>query len=370
LKTRVTYIVSNVNKALAFEWIVRFIDKEQFELHFILMNPGDSDLEKFLRDNGIKTDRVVYNGKKDIFRSIIRISRLLRENKSTVVHTHLFDANIAGLTAAKLAGIKKRIHTRHHSSYHHLYHPQAIRYDRYINRLSTDIIAISGVVKDLLIEKEQVPEKKIHLIHHGFLLEEFEEAGKKENPLAAKYNPGNAHPVIGVISRFTEWKGIQYIIPAFRQLLVTYPDALLIMANAKGEYENELRKLLSGIPEKNYLMIPFENQVAQLYRLFDVFVHVPVTPDVEAFGQTYVEALASDIPSVFTLSGIAHEFIRDGHNAVVVKHQSSEEIHAAMLKILHNSAFASRLISNGKIDVNNSFGLAKMMLSLELLYHG
>ena len=41
---------------------------------------------------------------------------LLLKIKPHTVHTHLFDANLSGLMAAKLLGIKKRIYTRHHST--------------------------------------------------------------------------------------------------------------------------------------------------------------------------------------------------------------------------------------------------------------
>lgn len=369
MKTNITYIISNVNKALAFEWISTYLNKNDFDLSFILLNPGNSELEFFLNRNNIRTERIKYTGKKDILKCIFKTYLFLKNNNTTIVHTHLFDANIIGLTAAKMAGVPKRIHTRHHSNYHHLYHPKAVKYDKYINRVSTDIVAISSVVKDLLTKIEKVPSQKVTLIHHGFLLNDFNKTiPKSENKLNQKYNPTNAHPVVGIISRYTEWKGIQYAIPAFKKLLKDHPNALLILANANGDYKTEIQKALESIPKQNYIEIPFEYDVANLYKLFDIFVHVPITSEIEAFGQTYVEALASGIPSVFTLSGIAKEFIVNQHNAFVVSHKNSEEIYQSIVKILSNQNISKKLIINGKEDVNKLFGLDKMILSLESLY--
>lgn len=369
MKTNITYIISNVNKALAFEWISTYLNKNEFNLNFILLNPGDSELEVFLKHNKIKVDRIKYTGKKDVLKCIFKTYLLLKTNKTNIVHTHLFDANIIGLTAAKMAGIPKRIHTRHHSNYHHLYHPKAIKYDNYINRISTDIVAISSVVKNLLIKIEKVPNQKVTLIHHGFLLNDFtKKISKSENKLSQKYNPQNAYPVVGIISRYTEWKGIQYAIPAFKRLLNDYPNALLILANANGDYKTEIQKALASIPKQNYIEIPFEYDVASLYKLFDVFVHVPITSEIEAFGQTYVEALASGIPSVFTLSGIANEFIVNQHNALVVPHKNTEEIYLSLAKLIANPNICNKLVINGKEDTNKLFGLDKMILSLESLY--
>src|SRR5256885_4070776 len=42
-------------------------------------------------------------------------------------------------------------------------------------------------------------------------------------------------------------------------------------------------------------------------KLLDVFVHAPIAPQVEAFGQVYVEAMAAGVPSVITRAGIRSE---------------------------------------------------------------
>jgi glycosyltransferase involved in cell wall biosynthesis len=366
---KITYIISNINKSLAFEWISIYLNKDKFDLNFILLNRSDSDLEFFLKSNNIKVNRIYYKSKRDIPKAIIKTITILKKQKTTIVHTHLFDANMVGLTAAWLMGIKKRIHTRHHSNFHHVYYPKAIKYDKIVNRLSTDIIAISEIVKNILINKENVPTKKVHLIHHGFQLNDFGEVRESTiSKLRKKYILTNSTPVIGVISRFTEWKGIQFIIPAFEKLLKNYPHALLILANANGDYKNEIEKLLHIVPEQNYIKIPFEADIFSLYKLFDVFIHVPITNEVEAFGQTYVESLAAGVPSIFTLSGIANEFIKDRQNALVVPHQNAEAIYNAINELLDNKALTAELVSNGKKDVLFKFNLNKMILSLELLY--
>lgn len=371
MKTNITYIISNINKSLSFEWIAGCLDKAAFNLNFILLNKGDSELENFLKKNSIPVDRIYYTSKKNIPKAIITTFNILKKHNTSIVHTHLFDANIIGLTAAWFAGVPKRIHTRHHSDYHHICYPKAVKYDKLVNYLSTDIIAISEVVKNILITKEHVSPNKIELIHHGFQLENFTNVSAESlKQLSVLYNPNHYHPVIGVISRYTEWKGIQYIIPAFKKLLKTKPSAILILANANGDYKNEINTLLSNIPKKNYIEIPFENDICSLYKLFDVFIHVPITPEAEAFGQTYVEALAAGIPSIFTLSGVANEFIEDRKNAIIVPYMDSEAIYNAATELIENKTLCAFLKDNGEKDIRQKFTLDKMILSLEQLYAG
>lgn len=369
MKTNVTYIVSYINKALAFEWVAEYLDKEKFNLHFILLNNTNSDLERFLISKNIGFNRINYNGKKDIISSIFKTIQILKKTKTEVVHTHLFDANIVGLTAAKICGIKKRIHTRHHSNYHHVYFPKAIKYDRFVNYLSSNIVAITQVVKQILIEKEGVNEKKIDLIHHGFKLDAFNSKNTNAiNLLKQKYNPNNQSPVIGVISRYTEWKGIQYIIPAFKLLLEKFPNALLVLANADGDYKTIIKKSLENIPQKNYIEIPFEKDIFSLYHVFDMFVHVPISKEMEAFGQIYVEALTAGIPSIFTLSGIANEFVIDKKNALVVDYKNSQQIYESVVELIENKEQTLKMIENGKKSVQELFNLALFISKLEKLY--
>lgn len=334
-----------------------------------MLNKNNSDLENFLITKKIKYSRIKFSSKKDIPFAILKSIFFLKKNKIKVVHCHLFEATIVGLIASIFIRIKKRIYTRHHSDYHHLYHPRAIKYDKFINYLATDIVAISQVVKDVLIKLEKVSESKIHLIYHGFKLVDFNNCTEVSiEEVRQKYNSQKLYPVIGVISRQTEWKGIQFIIPAFQKLLNKYPNALLVLANATGDYKKEIQSLLKLVPKKNYVEIEFENDIFSLYQLFDVFTHVPISTSVEAFGQTYVEALASAVPSIFTLSGIANEFIVDRENALVVPYQNSDAIYNAIIELLSNTELRIKISSIGKQDVHKLFQLNKMIEKLECLY--
>lgn len=333
------------------------------------MNSGNSPMEDFLRAHKVPVKRITYRGKKDIPKAFLQILYHFRHFKTDIAHGHSFDATVAGLPAAKLAGIKMRIYTRHHSDLHHTYHPSGKKYDRLNNRVATHIVAISQMVKNILTNMEHVPDHKITLIPHGFKLEEFDNVDAVAvERLRQKYNPIGKRPVIGVIARQTEWKGVQHIIPAFEKLLKKYPEALLILANASGDYKQHINHLLSKIPSQNYKEIVFENELFPLYKLFDVFVHVPISPLVEAYGQTYVEALAAGVPSVFTLSGIAQDFVVHKHNALVVNFNDSDEIYDAVLELLENNALKNSIIENGKQVVWNRFQFNSMIQAIEKLY--
>ena len=369
-RQKVTFIISQIDKAIGFEWIVENLDQSRFDLSFILLNEKPSYLAKFLAEKGIAVHELAFSGRKqDLPRLLWKVIGLLRREKPDAIHTHMYIADLVGQFAGKLLGIKKRIYTRHSSNESRKYHKKQ-RIDRIVNSLSTHVIAISENVKNILHAEEGVPLERIRLIHHGFRLERFENIPRAEiEELSAKYNPQNKAPVIGVVARYSHWKGIQHAIAAFKKLLEDYPNAILLLANAKkGDYKDEIAALLSKLPGDSYYEIVFEHNLFALYQLFDVYVHLPIDAELEAFGQTYVEALAAGIPSVFTNSGVAREFIRDGENALTVDFQNSEQAYEAILKLLRDEELRQKLAETGKTDVKKMFTLEIMIAKMEKLY--
>lgn len=366
-KTKVTYIISDIDKALAFEWVAIHLDKSKIHLEFILLNPGSSQLETFIMDNGIATRRITIKGKKSYISAFFQLLYHFLTKRPHAIHCHLRDAELLGITAARLSGIKKRIYTRHSSTYNHIYHPKGVKIDKFINKLSTSIIAISANVKKVLTDMENVPNDKIELIHHGFDLKIFEESGRTEI-IRKKYGIPKGKLIIGIIARYTWWKGYKYSIPAIARFIKKNPETHLLIANANGNDAIAINDLITRlIPKEKVTQIQFEKDLPSLYKLFNVYVHVPFDPEVEAFGQTYVEALASGVPSIFTLSGIANEFIKDRYNALVVPFKNEDSIYDALVELTNSEELQNELMKNGKKSIQD-FSLESFMQKLTHLY--
>ena len=78
---KVTYIVSNIDKALSFEWIAKYLDKDLFLLSFILLNNDTSELGSFLEKNKFETYRLKCSGKKSWPKASYQTYRLLKKIK-------------------------------------------------------------------------------------------------------------------------------------------------------------------------------------------------------------------------------------------------------------------------------------------------
>lgn len=367
---KLCYIISDIDKAVYFEETALSLRQQGIEPDFVLINCKNGSLASFLHESKFNVFALEAPGLLRSWPQIQKVKRFLKEQKTTIVHCHLADANWIGLWAAKLAGVQKRIYTRHSGE------PLQITWkekliDKIQNRLATKIIAITQMI-DNLLTRQGVPSSKRQIIHHGFHLELFQNPNHVVvDTLKKKYNLRNHFPIVGVNARWLELKGIQYIFPAFKQLLITHPKSkiLLFGGNRSGDYFEELNKLTQEIPKENLLTVSFENDVYSLYHLFDVYIHVPINPTCEAFGQTYVEALAAGIPSIFTLSGVACEFIEHEKNALVVPFKNSSAIYESMIQLLENSELRNHIIQQGKQDVQELFSFNQYISNLVELYN-
>lgn len=368
MKKKLCYIVSDIDTSHLVDANIRFLDPEKYEITAVFTGKKVPKLFETLEADGFAVKFYKSRGKIDLPALTFKLVKLFGEIEPDIVHTHLFHATAAGLTAARFKNVRQRVHTRHHSVEAHFYHPHAVYYDRYFNRISTDIVAITDLVAEILIGWEKVAPEKVVVVKHGFDWKYFDEARRSSNDLKEKYDLTGAYPVVGVISRHIHWKGIQYTIPAFKKLLEKYPNAKLVLANASGSYKPEIMKLLAEIPAERYRLIEFERNVFELYKTFDAFVHVPIGKNYEAFGQIYVEALAMGVPSIFTLSGVASDFVRDKFNALVVPFEDSTAIYESLLQILEDAELRKTLIENGAASVKENFHISRMIAGLDQLY--
>jgi len=281
---------------------------QELKVRIILIGLRDSQIAKEIRLRRWHSREL---SKRNKVGSIINlfwvIFELILKRPRTLFASGQFATGI-GIPASSLLSIKNRVFIRHHSNFHHKYDMKfGIVTDKIANKLSTKIIAVSEIVKEVLVEFENVPQKKIVLIHNGVELKNFK---PKDEPLISdnsktlkKSDTFN----IGVISRLTEWKGVDYTAQAFVRLVEKYPKARLHIVGAFSDAYENVSKILEIVDPGTYSLQPKADDIPKFIQGLDVFVHVPIGKHDEAFGIVYIEALASEVDCIFTRSGIMNE---------------------------------------------------------------
>ena len=320
---------------------------------FILLDLN-IELEKYLKFQKIEFYNINYSNR-TYFKCLLELIFLLVKNKIDVVHCHLWNAVKLGIPASFIARIKKRIYSRHHGQ---IYDSNLVKftYENFLETISTDIIVYSKNNLDQILKNNFFNKHKFNLIQYGF--DEnigFKMSHKIKNYLRLKYKLNQNNFLVGSISRMVKWKGLQNTLKAFHQFLKYDPHAILLIANSHGPYELELNNILKKIPKKNIRLVKFERNIYELIDLFDIFIHVPINKDAEAFGQVYIQSLLMKKKTIFTLSGVGTQFLRNNQNCFLVKHNNYLDILKTLIFCKNNKKKLSHVKNNGMLYVKSNF---------------
>ena len=374
-KKKVLYIVSNVVDSTEYDYLVQHWDRERFDLEFLLLNPVmECGMQNNIRAAGFACTTILHERRGQSIGTLHRIMGHLRATRPDIVHTNLLEATFLGSIASWVTGIGKRVHTRHHSTHNHKYHPvKGVLYDRICNRLAHRIIAITRSVEDILVNWEKVPKEKVVLIYHGYdMSAPHHPDAEKIARLKAKYGlDKNARsPIIGIISRPFEWKGLDHSIPAFAELLRTYPNAHALFFNWKSSPQIErYEAMLAQLPAGSWQTIDFDTEVIEFFHVFDVFVHVPEDQHAEAFGLVYAESTMAGVPCVFTRSGIMHDLDPEKLKGVrIVPFKDKDAIVARTLEQLRDAPTAAQRAAFAEHNVAYLRTIIDIRLKMDALY--
>ena len=162
-------------------------------------------------------------------------------------------ATIIGMLAAKLLNVRHRVFIRHHSSFHHKYRMKfGMIVDSTSNRFATTIVAVSSVVKNILIQDEAVNQGKVTVIYNGVDLINFKSEPRLSKSPSAHNISNSGFFDIGVISRLTEWKGVEYTATAFVRLQKEFPNSRLHIVGAFADSYSDVKNILSTVASDRY----------------------------------------------------------------------------------------------------------------------
>lgn len=278
-----------------------------------------------------------------------QIWNILKAENPDIVHTHLFDPTLIGLTAAKWQK-RKAIFTRHHSD--SLYQISSLvkrsgylKLEKYANRTADHIIAPSQMVRDILVEKENVADKKVSIIPYGQTIERFDAVteDKIENVRAELEMKKNLSLVC--VSRLYERKGHQYLFEAFSDLANNGLDATLYLVGI-GNYETVLRKLVRDLKiEDRVKFLGWRDDALVIIAASDIIVH----PSLEdALSSAVIESLMLQKPIIATdISGV-RDSLDNGKYGIIVKPENAEEFRAALENTIQNPDLAKQKAKEGR----------------------
>jgi glycosyltransferase involved in cell wall biosynthesis len=353
--------VSNVIDSPIYRSLMEFLKKNDWDVTYIFLGNETKPLMQYASDIGLS---VIYQNSPariNILAYIFKNGLLINRIKPVITLTLGQTATLVGLSASLIFSKATRIYLRMHTSMNSVENYRFGKlYDRVSNRLAERIIVPNTNTRQYLIGAELVDPKVIKVIEFGFDLEGFLHLA--EGRLAifkTKYGLTDNFYYLGIVSRFAPAKGLEYSIPAIAQLMRNFSSIKLLIAGVGEEISGEFQTLLDEIPNDRLILINRVDDMPAFYNSIDAFVHTPVDSTVESFGLVYVEAMASGLPCIFTLSGVAKDFARNGSNCLIVEHKNVLAIYEALKRLYCDTNLSKSLSKESPIAVSN-FSMTKM----------
>lgn len=278
---------------------------DEVEYSFVTF-AGKCDFGRSLERRGRRVYYLDSLGRRAYPGAFKKLWAILKQEQPDVVHTHLFDASVIGLTAAKWQK-RKTVLTRHHSdAIHQIASPTKRKFylalENYISQRSDHIIAPSRMVRDFLVEKEEVPSEKVSVIPYGQATERFDAItpDKIAKVKAELQMAGNLALVC--VSRLFHRKGHGHLFEALAGLTATGVDYTLYLVG-DGDYREVLEKKAHALGMAGRVrFLGWRNDALAVMAAADIIVH----PSLEdALSSAVIEAIMLEKPIVATdISGV------------------------------------------------------------------
>jgi glycosyltransferase involved in cell wall biosynthesis len=306
-------------------------------------------------------------------RAIVRLARLIRRERPTILHTHTAKAGAVGRIAAMLAGGARPpviVHTFHG---HVLrgYFGAAVSLgfrtlERWLAKVTTALIAVSPEVRDDLVRLGVAPASKFRVVRLGIELDERVAAGAGTRDDIRKLL-GLSHEafVVGWVGRMTAVKRTADVLHAMRRLLDGNVDAYLLLVGdgpERRELENHAHDL--GIARR-CLFLGYQNDVAGFYSAIDVLLLPSAN---EGTPVSVIEALAAERPAVATRVGGVPDVIRDGVDGFLVAFGDTDSLGDRLAELARDPALRARMGTQGRARVLERYAVARLVDDVDRLY--
>lgn len=302
-------------------------------------------------------------------RLIWRLARTYKKERPDVVLSFMNYTNLISILARKFSGNKPKLFLseRIHASIGLKSDPDPLSR---IKVLATPwlyphcdgIICVSRGVGDDLVTSFGVPREKIEVIHNPVDIDRILTLAQEniDHPWFARKD----RPIIIAMGRLTGQKGYPYLLRAFTKVRLNFPCRVVILG--EGEQRGALKALAKelGIVEE-VAFLGFQKNPYRYLAQADLFV---LSSLFEGFPNTVTEAMACGTPVVATRcpSG-PEEIITDGVNGLLVPVADEEALAEAMLRLLHDSEFSTKLAKEGRRRVDD-FAVKKIVQAYEAAF--
>jgi sugar transferase (PEP-CTERM/EpsH1 system associated) len=359
-RRRVIHVAQNLDMGGLERLLVQFarrIDRTRFDLHFVLLGEA-----------GLLADEVRAAGwpvtalhQGEGFRPLLyaRLAWLFVREQAEVVHTHDERPLIYAAPAARLARVRRVIHTRHRGADPEL-NPRQAALLRFASARVDAFVCVSAAAAEAS-RKLGVPGKSVRVLLNGIDLETFRPAGADQSITSDYAATG---PTV-IVARLTPEKDLATLLEAVALVVRRVPTFRLLIAGdgpCRADLEAQAARL--GLAE-HVVFLGIVRDIPPLLAGARLFV---LSSRSEGISLTLLEAMASGLPIVATRVGGNPEVVADGVTGLLVPSGNPAALAKTIVALYLEPRLAAEMGRAGRERVEEHFDLARMIRAYEKLY--
>jgi glycosyltransferase involved in cell wall biosynthesis len=227
-------------------------------------------------------------------------------------------------------------------------------------RFATRVVTVSEFARQALLA-DGLAADRVVTIHNGIPLGRYQRHPRGR--LRAAHGIAADEPLIGLVGRFTPWKGQHLFLRLARAWdRQQAPGRFILIGQSFNEdqaYEGELRRFVQdhGLTAR-VAFAPFQPEIAAALSDLDVLVHASVKP--EPFGRVLIEAMAVGAPVIAARAGGVTEILTHEVDGLLVEPGDLEAYLAALRRLLSSPALSRELAGAARRTVEQRFTVERV----------
>jgi glycosyltransferase involved in cell wall biosynthesis len=301
----------------------------------------DGSMVKQFRSSGIETYFVTAGRLREFHRFILTVNRIATITKNSgavLLFSWMGKAHLYSSLAAMIAGVPTLW-------YQHGVPSLPSWMDRIVTMLPTSGVLCCSKIGAIAQARLQ-PSRPVRVVYPSVDLERFDARRLLSvDEIRYKLDLPNKGPLIGIVGRLQQWKGMHTLVEAMPQVLKHYPDAHCILVGGKHDlepaYEDYLKAQIKELKlDSRVILTGLQANVPEWMQAMDIIVHASNN---EPFGIVIIEAMALGKPIIAGNVGGPTEIVQNGINGILTPYGNSDVLAHAILQYLDDPEFAHHL---------------------------
>ncbi|MCP4322572.1 MAG: glycosyltransferase [Psychromonas sp.] len=370
-KIKILIVISNMEFGGAQRQIVELvnnIDQTQFEVHVCSLSEYTPLAEQF---NGGIPLHIIHKKSKFDFSVVFKLTALIRKHHFDVIHSYLFDAEIAARLAGKLSytGIKVIGSERNAN-----YTLKPIQKKAYLltKNLVSDIIANSQSGANYNAKQTLQPKHKYHVVYNGVDTNRF--ISRDKSTIRATLGIKADCKLIGMFASFKQQKNHPFLISALEELKKKGESFKLLLVgemlhgglHGSDDYTEKIKRQITDSSfSEDVIYLGNKDNIEEIYPACDF----TVLPSLfEGTPNVVLESMSCKVPSIATNVSDNSKIIDHNKSGYIVEVGDIKALTDCIHNLLNDTELLKQFSTNARKTMLEKFSSAKLAENMCKIY--